>query len=172
MCSGSHQELTPRVEAAPRSTACTIQAGDQCTSGMRQGDSKRIYIFIQVMVFCASPAAPWGVFQVASSEFRCSHLWRQASRNTLLDRGLLLVGRVLCHHCSLRLPLLAGCHRGLYLLPEQVPWKQQGTSNCKCAFAVFSGAILVVEAVVRSRRSSGPTSKAPVFTFLNAVMGI
>lgn len=103
--------------------------------------SKYIYIFIQVTVsfFCTSPAALWDVFQVASSEFRRSNLWRQAPRKALLDRGLLLFGRVLCHHCSLCLPLLAGCHRGLYLLPEQVPWKQQRTSNCKCAFAAPSG---------------------------------
>jgi len=106
--------------------------------------SKCICVFIQVTVsfFCASPAALWDVFQVASSEFWCSHLWRQAPRKALLDRGLLLFGRVLRHHRSLCLPLLAGSHRGLYLLPEQVPWKQQRASNCKCAFAAFSSVFM------------------------------
>lgn len=103
-------------------------------SAHQEWDRANAFIFIQTTasIFSTSPAALWDVFQVASSEFRGSHLWRQAPGNAGLDRGLLLFGRVLRHHRRLRLPLLAGCHRGLYLLPEQVPWKQQRAFNCKC----------------------------------------
>lgn len=154
MCSGpqshldAHMEVTSLAWAALKSTAhnTTYRAsyssrGSMCIRNEIGRQSKCISTFIQVTVsfFYTSPAALWDVFQVASSEFRCSHLWRQAQRKALLDRWLLLFGGVLRHHCSLRLPLLSGCHRGLYLLPEQVPWKQQRASDCKCAFAAFSG---------------------------------
>lgn len=134
-------EQPRRAEPTRLLSGPVIQAGDPCASGMRQGNGKYQCIFIQIMVlyFCASPAALWNIFQVASSEFWCSHLWREAPRKALLDRGLLLFCRVLRHHRGLCLPLLAGCHRGLHLLPEQVPWKQQGTSNCKCAITAGCG---------------------------------
>lgn len=130
---GTRRDVTSHVEGALRSTAHSCQSFTGINVH-QEWDRANVFIFIQITVsiFCTSPAALWDVFQVASSEFWGSHLWRQAPGNARLDRGLLLFGGVLRHHRSLRLPLLAGCHRGLYLLPEQVPWKQQRAFNCKC----------------------------------------